>query len=49
MIGNKLVAFGVSFPSFTDALREIGDGKLFPTGWLKVLKVLKWHKTISTR
>ena len=32
--------FGVSFPSFTDALREIGDGKLFPTGWLKVLKVL---------
>ena len=43
--GNKLVAFGVSFPSFTDALREIGDGKLFPTGWLKVLKVLKWHKT----
>ena len=43
--GNKLVAFGVSFPSFTDALREIGNGKLFPTGWLKVLKVLKWHKT----
>ena len=30
--GNKLVAFGVSFPSFTDALREIGDGKLFPYG-----------------
>ena len=30
---------------FADALREIGDGKLFPTGWLKVLKVLKWHKT----
>ena len=31
--GNKLVAFGVSFPSFTDALREMmSDGEAFPTG-----------------
>lgn len=42
---NKLIGFGVSFPSFTDALQQIGNGKLFPWGWIKVLKVLKKHKT----
>lgn len=42
---NKLIGFGVSFPSFTDALQEIGNGKLFPWGWLKILKVLKKHRT----
>ena len=43
--GNKLIGFGVSFPSFTDTLQEIGNGKLFPTGWWKILKLLKHHRT----
>lgn len=43
--GNKLIGFGVSFPSLTAALQEIGNGKLLPLGWLKLLKVLKKHQT----
>ena len=43
--GNRLIGFGVSFPSFTDALQKIGNGKLLPGGWLKILKVLKFHAT----
>lgn len=43
--GNRLIGFGVSFPSFTDALQKIGNGKLLPWGWLKILKVLKYHAT----
>ena len=43
--GNRLIGFGVSFPSFTDALQKIGNGKLLPWGWLKILKVLKFHAT----
>ena len=42
---NKLIGFGVSFPSLTDALQKIGNGKLLPWGWLKLLRVLKKHKT----
>ena len=43
--GNKLIGFGVSFPSLTEALQQIGNGKLLPLGWLKLLKVLKRHQT----
>lgn len=43
--GNRLIGFGVSFPSFTDALQKIGNGKLLPWEWLKILKVLKFHAT----
>lgn len=43
--GNRLIGFGVSFPSFTDALQKIGNGKLLPWGWLKILKVMKLHAT----
>ncbi len=43
--GNKLIGFGVSFPSLTGALQKIGNGKLFPFGWYKLLRVLKCHKT----
>lgn len=42
---NKLIGFGVSFPSMTDALQKIKNGRLFPFGWWKLLRVLKWHKT----
>lgn len=42
---DKMVGFGVSFPSFSEALRKTHDGKLMPFGWWHMLKVLKWHKT----
>lgn len=42
---DKMVGFGVSFPSFSEALRKTRDGRLLPMGWWPMLKVLKWHKT----
>ena len=42
---HKMVGFGITFPSFNQALRKSKDGKLFPFGWWHILKVLKWHKT----
>ncbi len=42
---DKMVGFGVSFPSFSEALRRTHNGKLLPFGWWQLLKVLKWHKT----
>ncbi len=37
---DKLVAFGISMPSLSVALRRT-KGKLFPTGWFHMLKALK--------
>ena len=42
---NRLIGFGVSFPSLTDALQKIGNGKLMPWGWWQIVKALKLHKT----
>lgn len=42
---DKMVGFGVSFPSFSEALRKTHDGHLLPFGWWHLLKALKWHKT----
>ena len=43
--GDKMVGFGVSFPSFSEALRHTHNGHLLPFGWWHLLKVMKWHKT----
>ena len=40
-----MVGFGVSFPSFSKALKKTRDGRLLPFGWWPLLKVLKWHNT----
>ena len=45
MDGNMLVGFGITFPSFSYALKKTRDGRLLPFGWWHLLKVLKWHKT----
>ena len=42
---HKIVGFGITFPSFNEALRKTRDGRLLPFGWWHMLKVLKWHKT----
>ena len=42
---HKMVGFGITFPSFTSALRKTRDGKLLPFGWWPLLRTLKWHKT----
>lgn len=43
--GDKMVGFGVTFPSFSRALQKMQRGRLWPTGWWEILKVLKWHRT----
>lgn len=45
MDGEKMVGFGITFPSFSRALQKTRDGRLFPFGWWHILKILKWHKT----
>lgn len=43
---DDVVAFGVSMPSFSDALRK-SKGKLFPFGWYYFLKALKNYDYID--
>ncbi len=42
---DKMVGFGISFPSFSRALQKTHDGRLFPFGWWHLLKILKFHRT----
>jgi GNAT superfamily N-acetyltransferase len=42
---HKMVGFGITFPSFTSALRKTRDGRMLPFGWWHLLRTLKWHKT----
>jgi hypothetical protein len=44
-LGGKMVGFGVSFPSMSQALRKTRDGRLLPFGWWHLLRVLKSHNT----
>ena len=45
MDGDKMVGFGITFPSFSRAMQQTRDGRFLPFGWWHMLKVLKWHKT----
>lgn len=45
MDGDRMVGFGITFPSFSRALQKTRDGRLLPFGWWHLLKILKWHKT----
>jgi len=41
----ELVGFGVSFPSFSEALRKTKNGKLFPFGWFHLARTMFFHNT----
>ena len=45
MDGDRMLGFGITFPSFSRALQKIGNGRLFPFGWWHIMKILRWHKT----
>ena len=45
MDGDKMVGFGITFPSFSRALQKTRDGRFLPFGWWHLLKILKWHRT----
>ena len=42
---NKLIAFGIVMPDFSEALKK-ADGKLFPFGFYHMLKAKKHSKTV---
>ncbi len=42
---DRLVGFGICFPSFSKALQKTHNGHLLPWGWWHLLKILKYHKT----
>ena len=42
---NKLVGVGITIPSLAHALRKCKRGRLFPFGWIHVLRAIKQHKT----
>jgi GNAT superfamily N-acetyltransferase len=42
---NKLIGFGITFPSFARAMQKSHNGSLWPITWWRVLRALKWHKT----
>ena len=45
MDGDRMVGFGITFPSFSKALQQTRDGRLLPLGWWHLLRTLKLHKT----
>ena len=42
---DEMVGFGVTFSSFSKALRRTKNGKLFPFGWFHLLRTLLFHDT----
>lgn len=43
--GGKMIGFGVSFPSMSEAMKRTKNGKLFPFGWYHLMRALFFHKT----
>ena len=42
---HKLIGVGITLPSLTRALQKCRKGRLFPFGWIHILRALKSHKT----
>jgi GNAT superfamily N-acetyltransferase len=43
---NEMIGFGLSFPSLAMAVRK-SKGKLFPLGWLRLMRAIKHHTTVE--
>lgn len=39
---DKMVGFGITFPSLTYAMRKSRNGRLLPFTWLRLLNAIKW-------
>lgn len=39
---DKMVGFGITFPSLTYAMRKSHDGRLLPLTWWRLLSAIKW-------
>lgn len=40
---NKMVGFGITFPSLSKAMKKTRNGRLFPFGWARLLDAIYWH------
>lgn len=40
---DKMVGFGITFPSLTYAMRKSHNGRLLPLTWWRLLDAIKWH------
>jgi len=40
---NKMVGFGITFPSLSKAMKKTRDGRLLPFGWARLLNAIYWH------
>lgn len=40
---DKMVGFGITFPSLTYAMRKSRNGRLLPLTWWRLLDAIKWH------
>lgn len=41
---DKMVGFGITFPSLTYAMRKSHNGRLLPLTWWRLLDAIKWHR-----
>ena len=41
---NKMVGFGITFPSLSKAMRKTHGGRLLPFGWWHLLKAIYWKR-----
>lgn len=44
-LDNKLIGVGITIPSLSEALQKCHNGRLFPFGWYRVMRAIKFHKT----
>ena len=42
---NKMVGFGITFPSLSAAMKKSHDGRLLPMTWAHLLNAIYWHRS----
>ena len=42
---DKMVGFGITFPSLSEAMKKTRDGRLFPFGWYHLLNAIYRHRS----
>jgi len=43
-LDGRIVGFGITFPSLSEAMRKTCNGRLLPMGWWHLLNAIYWHR-----
>ena len=43
-LDGRIVGFGITFPSLSEAMRKTRNGRLLPMGWWHLLNAIYWHR-----